>query len=1850
MKDLNLPAGFTVVNARGQGDCFFDACAQGVSAILKENYTTEGLRRLCSDYMMEAVRSGYSQHPIYNVYLSRIKEKNKKMPREHIVTKATALYMQRARQVAYSAEDVKLLGLDGGAIWGEQEVDGRMICIKINELLAKNGSEVKITIHTVEVTDIGVTHHLIDENGETIVSEELEIAQLYKDLTIVHMVCHNSHWQSILYSEVVPRLAADMPSDPSVELKDYAESSDSVIDYEMLFTKLAILELDKGVVLELRETVKIILAPIKVFNEHRASDKAFDSQHRILQSIEGDLLVRKKQLMEKLSEKETAEKHALSKEKLERVNQGIEVVRLFKGIFKHEFHKKVEDFFNFLLADETKLKQIFFGEIILLEEHVTHRFREISKLLHPDKNGGREQLATKLYQHLTKIRGNILKDIKKEISEQKGDYENVFDQISSYEAQAQVYWEEAIDYQNALKDGAILKRLNKSFLINLHNAERLERKHASSRSACTLYRAAVRLIDKEIQRDKTNNVDSRSERSIQLFEKQIELRSSMALALYMADLALEAQICILGVLRLIENNPASTDKHYLKPLSILEKIQKTHSNPLPQADEPVVPISKSMEVVLANNSSQIGPVVASRAIPDSQAGRRDFSRAIIRDISELAIRKMVSPDHKIVSYTTPKEIILKTRQEALAHRTAGRTLIAGGLGLVVAGGIGAGIQVAVAAEAISVAGAMAALGGPIGILGGAAVLLGGLIGSIFGGVKLFEKGSKLMEEPLMRENLNDIIARAVDHYSKGEYIEFFEALSENYSEDSYEEKQLINFRRGIMVDIRTELLKPPLSRYSSPIPMLIYNGSDFTLKQLIVKRNEAIQVQRVSKVFEKSLIESMVLCDIRLALDTMQFSRPDARQNGQEILVVMQQNNRLKIIFNKKQGNEVKAIIIDGTAFSHLDLKFDGKVLVRNKVFEKFFGFIYEKIQLAGGCIHAKQKTVLLDWDHPVMQIIASNSDYGRYIPLEVPLRGHVFSSPPSEGIISELIAHGFRADGIAYLLNIIGETIISRKIKVPEEVMVAADLTTLSIRIFEAIIKSAELYKSAASLDEAVDQARQNWTGFKWVDRKFNIAMKGYAKRRYDIPKEYFEDATKAPFMNRLEEMRNIAKMNLAIIHIIVGAAGNLSKASQCIRDIRESVNKHHQYFTIPEERLHVLQDFLFALGVVEEEEPEIVPAIEWITLPLVVHHDQRTKYTIDAHYQLADDRNIFTLLYSLSKGAVSLDYNAFLKKLEIEEKRTEFSQIARKLITMLKREMPMTARMLEREHLPLLAHVFGVELKLCHQNQRDTIHHYVLTGSVTPKAGTPIKAVVYVAFDNIGEVVPSVAFVANDDIYLKRLYAELACATDLRAISKIRSSIASYYCDEARRTEKTNHIRALFSWKEALEQYRAILDKQIYDIGACLGHAECQLQMSKFKKAETFLETRKLHMRNDSNYLPLRATIARKQGAYAKANDFLHAALKANPNDQQAKKEFRIVGKLRDSAEQYTLHYRSTQVAIEPTFLTVRQQDKVFYDILSIDGGGIRGIIPAVWLSEIEKRAHRPVAHLFNLIAGTSTGGVIAAGLTMPGDTTAYKPRYRAYELLDMYQTKGSEIFTFKPGISRFMHSVPIVGGAFATEKYTAEGRSNVFNAYFGGTKLSDSITDLVIPAVDENHLQQTYLFTRGKARKNPTHNYRLFDAAMATSAAPTFFPVYKTGRSSFIDGGINANNPAELACNEALGFGIDERNINVLSLGTGDCVSDPLNVAESRNGLFWAMNLHKPALIPQAGNVDDALEARLSNRYQRWQCWFEDAIPFDDYSPTTISRLIDMARESIAEMDGSDENPINRTVERLCRNREV
>lgn len=224
----------------------------------------------------------------------------------------------------------------------------------------------------------------------------------------------------------------------------------------------------------------------------------------------------------------------------------------------------------------------------------------------------------------------------------------------------------------------------------------------------------------------------------------------------------------------------------------------------------------------------------------------------------------------------------------------------------------------------------------------------------------------------------------------------------------------------------------------------------------------------------------------------------------------------------------------------------------------------------------------------------------------------------------------------------------------------------------------------------------------------------------------------------------------------------------------------------------------------------------------------------------------------------------------------------------------------------------------------------------------------------------------------------------------------------------------------------------------------------------------------------------------------------------------------------------------------------------ILTIDGGGIRGIIPALILQRIEERLNKPISKLFHMIAGTSTGGILACTLTAPVNNNKPKP---AEEVVGLYRDHGKDIFD-----KSFWHGFGSLGG-LVDEKYDEDHLEDLLKDYLGQTRLSDVSQDLLITSYDI-HSRKPHFFKSWKARGEKLRpsetaegrDFLLRDAARATSAAPTYFEPANVrsinGKNFYlVDGGVYANNPVMCAYSAAQILYPNSSRYMIVSLGTGE-----------------------------------------------------------------------------------------------------
>ncbi|XP_023532342.1 patatin-like protein 2 [Cucurbita pepo subsp. pepo] len=244
----------------------------------------------------------------------------------------------------------------------------------------------------------------------------------------------------------------------------------------------------------------------------------------------------------------------------------------------------------------------------------------------------------------------------------------------------------------------------------------------------------------------------------------------------------------------------------------------------------------------------------------------------------------------------------------------------------------------------------------------------------------------------------------------------------------------------------------------------------------------------------------------------------------------------------------------------------------------------------------------------------------------------------------------------------------------------------------------------------------------------------------------------------------------------------------------------------------------------------------------------------------------------------------------------------------------------------------------------------------------------------------------------------------------------------------------------------------------------------------------------------------------------------------------------------------------------------------ILSIDGGGIRGIIPGTILAFLEAKLQEldgpdaRIADYFDVIAGTSTGGLVTSMLTAPDKNN--RPLYAAKDLIHFYLEKAPHIF---PQRNHLLSSIMNVFGQVMGPKYDGKYLRELINELLGELTLKQTLTHVVIPAFDIKRLQPV-IFTTLDAKRDELNNPRLADVCISTSAAPTFLPghEFQTKNSNgnnvrkfdMVDGGVAANNPTLAAIThvtkEVATLGrkseylsikpMETKKMLVLSLGTG------------------------------------------------------------------------------------------------------
>ncbi|XP_027092861.1 patatin-like protein 2 [Coffea arabica] len=339
----------------------------------------------------------------------------------------------------------------------------------------------------------------------------------------------------------------------------------------------------------------------------------------------------------------------------------------------------------------------------------------------------------------------------------------------------------------------------------------------------------------------------------------------------------------------------------------------------------------------------------------------------------------------------------------------------------------------------------------------------------------------------------------------------------------------------------------------------------------------------------------------------------------------------------------------------------------------------------------------------------------------------------------------------------------------------------------------------------------------------------------------------------------------------------------------------------------------------------------------------------------------------------------------------------------------------------------------------------------------------------------------------------------------------------------------------------------------------------------------------------------------------------------------------------------------------------------ILSIDGGGIRGIIPGVILGYLETELQKldgsdaRLADYFDVIAGTSTGGLVTAMLTAPNEKK--RPLYAAKDIKDFYLEECPKIF---PQSNHLFSCIESVVKSMTGPTYDGKYLHSMVREKLGQTRMHDTLTNVVIPAFDVK-LSQPTIFSSYAMKHFSSLDALLSDICISTSAAPTYLPAHKfetkepdgsTRQFHMIDGGMAANNPTLVAMAQvtreisrgnpdfASVGSSDYSRFIVLSLGTGTTKAEGFDAEDvAKWGLLsWLTNANTTPIIDiytQASG--DIADLHLSTIFQTMQCQ-ENYLRIQDDTLSGDLGSVDLAtKKNLENLVKVGENLLKKPVSR-------
>ena len=292
----------------------------------------------------------------------------------------------------------------------------------------------------------------------------------------------------------------------------------------------------------------------------------------------------------------------------------------------------------------------------------------------------------------------------------------------------------------------------------------------------------------------------------------------------------------------------------------------------------------------------------------------------------------------------------------------------------------------------------------------------------------------------------------------------------------------------------------------------------------------------------------------------------------------------------------------------------------------------------------------------------------------------------------------------------------------------------------------------------------------------------------------------------------------------------------------------------------------------------------------------------------------------------------------------------------------------------------------------------------------------------------------------------------------------------------------------------------------------------------------------------------------------------------------------------------------------------------ILCLDGGGMRGIIPVVILQQLESSirgcgGNDDIASYFDLISGTSTGGLISLALTcqsaLPHIDANGSEQIDLAALLRNYMTMGKEIFQAQTSLFGLRQ--------FVSDKYYSSNIQNLCQRWFGVKTMDSAKVPTVIMAYDLSKGCQKIISSYGEESSCP-----VWVAARATSAAPTFFSPIEYGGEILVDGGVIANNPALYAYFEAKTLYPECQKFHMLSISTGG--SHHTMAMDAAKGLMnWAEQVSPMYSTAQKRTTDFVMDKIADVEYIRIDDPLPEPVKMDETNPAALNYIRDQAKIS-------------------------